>query len=253
MKQKKQKPLSDETKIHKVANNVDKKAKTIAKKANGEVSKNEKSKPSTAEAANLSLAEKSQASNAFGQLLPPTSLMDPQPSTETSDKPQPLTANDTLPDSAPAQNPTPENRVSDATSQNIAAPRNANEPPVTSVTTHGSSVAAADDTATPVGAAETTPPPETHDGNTSQGKELENETNPLQKLSDEELENTVLAEVAWEVCNQVGGIYTVIQSKVPATKLKWDNNYLLLGPNYSDQAAAIFQPDKSLYDETDPD
>ena len=26
----------------------------------------------------------------------------------------------------------------------------------------------------------------------------------------------ILAETAWEVCNQVGGIYTVIRSKVPA-------------------------------------
>ncbi len=74
MKQKKQKPLSNETKIRKVANNVDKKAKTIAKKVTAQVSKNEKGKPSTAEVADLSLvAEKSQASNTSGQLLPPTS------------------------------------------------------------------------------------------------------------------------------------------------------------------------------------
>ena len=28
--------------------------------------------------------------------------------------------------------------------------------------------------------------------------------------------NTTLFEIAWEVCNQVGGIYTVIRSKVPS-------------------------------------
>ena len=28
--------------------------------------------------------------------------------------------------------------------------------------------------------------------------------------------NSLLTEVAWEVCNQVGGIYTVIRSKVPS-------------------------------------
>lgn len=252
MKQKKQKPLSNETKIRKVANNVDKKAKTIAKKVTAQVSKNEKGKPSTAEVADLSLvAEKSQASNTSGQLLPPTSLIDPRPPTETAEKPQPLPTNDISSDSAPTENPTSQNRSSDATSQNIAAPRSVDEPPVTTLPTHGTSVAAADDTATPVGAAETTP--ETNHSNPSQNKELQNESDPLQKLSEEEIENTLLTEVAWEVCNQVGGIYTVIQSKVPATKLKWDNNYLLLGPYFSDQAAAIFQPDKSLYDEADPD
>ena len=31
----------------------------------------------------------------------------------------------------------------------------------------------------------------------------------------------LLFEVAWEVCNQVGGIYTVIRSKVPAMVDQW--------------------------------
>ena len=50
-----------------------------------------------------------------------------------------------------------------------------------------------------------------------------------------------LIEVAWEVCNQVGGIYTVIQSKVPSTVEKWGQNYLLLGPYFSNQASTIFE------------
>ena len=33
--------------------------------------------------------------------------------------------------------------------------------------------------------------------------------------------NTKLFEIAWEVCNQVGGIYTVIRSKVPSVIDKW--------------------------------
>ena len=56
-------------------------------------------------------------------------------------------------------------------------------------------------------------------------------------------ENTKLFEVAWEVCNQVGGIYTVIRSKVPSVIKQWGNeNYFLIGPYFADQAAAHFDP-----------
>ncbi|MCB0494554.1 MAG: glycosyltransferase [Cyclobacteriaceae bacterium] len=41
---------------------------------------------------------------------------------------------------------------------------------------------------------------------------------------------TLLLEVAWEVCNQVGGIYTVIRSKIPAVKSIFQDNYCLIGP-----------------------
>ena len=43
--------------------------------------------------------------------------------------------------------------------------------------------------------------------------------------------NTYLFEIAWEVCNQVGGIYTVIRSKVPTVIEQWGkDNYFLIGP-----------------------
>lgn len=55
--------------------------------------------------------------------------------------------------------------------------------------------------------------------------------------------NTILFEIAWEVCNQVGGIYTVIRSKVPSVIEKWGaENYFLIGPYFADQAAAHFDP-----------
>ena len=57
----------------------------------------------------------------------------------------------------------------------------------------------------------------------------------------------LLLEIAWEVCNQVGGIYTVIRSKVPAMVEKWDDNYVLLGPYFAQKAAAEYEPI------TDPD
>ena len=37
-------------------------------------------------------------------------------------------------------------------------------------------------------------------------------------------EKSILIEVAWEVCNQVGGIYTVIRSKIPAIKEYYSDN-----------------------------
>ncbi|MBC7390672.1 MAG: glycosyltransferase [Opitutaceae bacterium] len=51
----------------------------------------------------------------------------------------------------------------------------------------------------------------------------------------------ILVEVAWEVCNQVGGIYTVIRSKVPAMIEKWGTNYCALGPYFYGQAQSEFE------------
>lgn len=43
-------------------------------------------------------------------------------------------------------------------------------------------------------------------------------------------DDTLLMEVGWEVCNQVGGIYTVLRSKVPAMMTRWADRYCLVGP-----------------------
>jgi len=40
-----------------------------------------------------------------------------------------------------------------------------------------------------------------------------------------------LFEVSWEVCNKVGGIYTVITSKIPEATKRHGENYILLGPD----------------------
>ncbi len=57
-------------------------------------------------------------------------------------------------------------------------------------------------------------------------------------------QDTFLFEIAWEVCNQVGGIYTVIRSKVPSVIDKWGHeNYCLIGPYFAEQAAAHFDPE----------
>ncbi|KAM4879859.1 glycogen [starch] synthase, muscle-like [Sylvia borin] len=43
-------------------------------------------------------------------------------------------------------------------------------------------------------------------------------------------DNVVLFEVAWEVANKVGGIYTVLQTKARVTADEWGESYVLVGP-----------------------
>ena len=66
--------------------------------------------------------------------------------------------------------------------------------------------------------------------------------------------DSLLIEVAWEVCNQVGGIYTVIRSKVPATMPAWGGRYCLLGPYFPQQAQGEFEgyDDEQLLGMNDP-
>src|SRR3989339_852757 len=46
-----------------------------------------------------------------------------------------------------------------------------------------------------------------------------------------ETRHLCLFEVSWEVCNKVGGIYTVITSKIPEATKRYGGNYILLGPD----------------------
>lgn len=63
-------------------------------------------------------------------------------------------------------------------------------------------------------------------------------------------ETHFLVETAWEVANQVGGIYTVIRSKVPEAISKWGSHYCLLGPYVESNAISDFEaqelPDSPL-------
>ncbi|MDH4281573.1 MAG: glycogen/starch synthase [Myxococcales bacterium] len=52
----------------------------------------------------------------------------------------------------------------------------------------------------------------------------------------------LLMEVAWEVCNQVGGIYTVLRSKVPSMISRWGSRYCLVGPYNPNTAEVEFEP-----------
>jgi len=48
----------------------------------------------------------------------------------------------------------------------------------------------------------------------------------------------LLFECAWEVCWQLGGIYTVLRSKANAMLARWDDRYCLIGP-YNPATAAL--------------
>ena len=56
--------------------------------------------------------------------------------------------------------------------------------------------------------------------------------------------NTRLLEVGWEVCNQLGGIYTVLRSKAPEMVSEWKDRYALLGPYNAGQAAIEFEEER---------
>ena len=51
----------------------------------------------------------------------------------------------------------------------------------------------------------------------------------------------ILFEVSWEVCNKVGGIYTVISSKAKNTKEIYRENYFCIGPYFLKKALGEFQ------------
>ncbi len=52
----------------------------------------------------------------------------------------------------------------------------------------------------------------------------------MNKRSKSSLSKSILVEVAWEVCNQVGGIYTVIRSKAPTLVKNHGENFCMVGP-----------------------
>ena len=69
------------------------------------------------------------------------------------------------------------------------------------------------------------------------------------RISKRNIASALLVEVAWEVCNQVGGIYTVIRSKVPTAVNRWGNNYCVVGPYVFQSVETEFE---EITDSTDP-
>ncbi|MEO0476553.1 MAG: hypothetical protein AAF085_11380, partial [Planctomycetota bacterium] len=52
----------------------------------------------------------------------------------------------------------------------------------------------------------------------------------------------ILLEIGWEVCNKLGGIYTVLRTKVPSMMARWGKRYCLVGPYNHDSAQVEFEP-----------
>jgi len=50
-----------------------------------------------------------------------------------------------------------------------------------------------------------------------------------------------LFEVSWEVCNKVGGIYTVVSSKAARMKEFYGDNYFLIGPYFQNKRIQEFE------------
>ncbi len=63
----------------------------------------------------------------------------------------------------------------------------------------------------------------------------------VSKKNTEEKPSTLI-EVAWEVCNQVGGIYTVIRSKAPAMMQNHHGHYCMVGPYLNKNILAELEP-----------
>jgi glycogen(starch) synthase len=55
-----------------------------------------------------------------------------------------------------------------------------------------------------------------------------------------------LFETAWEVCNQVGGIYQVVRSKVPLMVERWRDRYCLIGPYVEGKAQLELEPSPAI-------
>jgi phosphorylase/glycogen(starch) synthase len=57
-----------------------------------------------------------------------------------------------------------------------------------------------------------------------------------------------LFEVSWEVCNKVGGIYTVVATKAPGIQKEYGNNYIVIGPDVWKETSENpdFTEDKSI-------
>ena len=62
----------------------------------------------------------------------------------------------------------------------------------------------------------------------------------------------LLFEIGWEVCWQLGGIYTVLRSKADGMIERWDDRYCLIGPYNPATAALEFEerPTEGIIRET---
>jgi len=54
-------------------------------------------------------------------------------------------------------------------------------------------------------------------------------------------QDRLILEASWEVCNKVGGIFTVVSSKAALMKEKYGDKYFLIGPYFADKLRGVFE------------
>ena len=60
---------------------------------------------------------------------------------------------------------------------------------------------------------------------------------------------SVIVEISAEVCYQIGGVHTVLLSKIPTMVETWGDRYFLLGPYLPIDYSDVFIP-LSTYEDT---
>ena len=65
------------------------------------------------------------------------------------------------------------------------------------------------------------------------------------QMSTRDVRNPKLFECAWEVANRVGGVYSVLRTKVPVTVKEFGDNYCLIGPRTSKSVIEVEELDPS--------
>ena len=67
-------------------------------------------------------------------------------------------------------------------------------------------------------------------------------------MKDKMMKPDYVFEVSWEVCNKVGGIYTVLSTHAKSLKKELKDKLIYIGPDFKEKGdASLFTEDKSLY------
>ena len=72
-------------------------------------------------------------------------------------------------------------------------------------------------------------------------------------MSNAKLTPDYLFEVSWEVCNKIGGIHTVVSTKAQTAIRKFNERYILIGPDLQHEGVnPEFEEDPNLLRDSTP-
>jgi hypothetical protein len=63
-------------------------------------------------------------------------------------------------------------------------------------------------------------------------------------MKSNEKKTDYIFEISWEVCNKVGGIYTVLSTQAKALKSIYSDNLIYIGPDFEEKNDLFFIEDK---------